>query len=102
MSCLYCGGDNCGGSGGGPSMCEDSGSDPTDRPTSPYKYDSSGMPYSVPQPQARIRATMILPSPGQPQPAPPAQVPWPGEPEPKPEPKDPDWNHLGLIVPIDE
>ena len=23
MSCLYCGGDSCGGSGGGPDMCED-------------------------------------------------------------------------------
>jgi hypothetical protein len=23
MSCLYCGGDNCGGSGGGPTMCND-------------------------------------------------------------------------------
>lgn len=25
MSCLYCGGERCGGSGGGPSMCEGSG-----------------------------------------------------------------------------
>jgi len=23
MSCLYCGSDNCGGSGGGPTMCND-------------------------------------------------------------------------------
>lgn len=64
MSCQYCGGDSCGGSGGGPEMCESS---PLPRrpnftpPKAPNKYVAD-VNHSLEQSDLRILiATQALP-----------------------------------------
>ena len=49
MSCLYCGGENCGSSAGGPSMCENSATH------NEIIYNPRDM--SIPELEARLKET---------------------------------------------